>query len=755
MKNRISKRFLITIVSSVLTVATVIVFACAGGDDFSDFYKSFFAPETSRTDEAKPFYRSFQTFYGSEYFYDAIHEMDSTNLDEWKTFFNRKITGNDMNYIVYQSRIGEVDTCIFYLKNSSYPIKPYLKKNSVLAFEDKNLVREFLFYLGFAKRCEPYATYTREWWSDDNSNDPRLDTVSMRKLLNGGKKSLLNAKSAFLKERYAFQVTRLYYQMGLYNECVSFYNDNKPLFASQTTIPYRALGYVAASYYKLGMYSHANYIYAQVFDNCETMRKTSFLSFHPQNEDDWNEALNMAKTTREKEVLWQLLGIYADPVRAMNEIYALNPKSDLLDLLVVRAVNINEEEFIPGDYYGDSEGAGYMLVKKKVDTGLLDFSQKLATAGNTNKPYLWNLVAGFLQMAQGNYKQSEKLLSKAESLSKGDKLVNEQIRAFRIMNKVEEYIKPDPKIEETLTRELTWIEKEDQDPSLRGGGILNWALSRLSEKYRSWGDSVKAQCLDYRQNKNFYYHPQNMEALIAFMDKPGKTSFEKFILTHHPYSKDELFNYKAIVLIYQYKFREALAMFDACKGSGDQALLADPFIIHINDCHDCDYIAPNGDSYSSYTLVQKLIELEDKASKDPKNAAQYYFQIANGLYNMTYFGNAHHVFSSALIDLNVGYFYFDADEIAKYYPYLDCRKAMEYYQKAMNASSNNEFKAKCCFMAAKCEQNQFFISSEFNYDNSIRSGVFFRQLKTDYSKTKYYQEIIKECGYFRKFLGMK
>lgn len=148
MKNRISKRFLITIVSSVFTLITVVVLACSGGDDFSDFYKSFFAPETSNTDDAKPFYRSFQTFYGSEYFTDAIHEMDSTNLDEWKTFFNGKVTAKDLNYIVYQSRIGEIDTSIFYLKNNSYPIKPYLRKNSILALEDKNLVREFLFYLG-------------------------------------------------------------------------------------------------------------------------------------------------------------------------------------------------------------------------------------------------------------------------------------------------------------------------------------------------------------------------------------------------------------------------------------------------------------------------------------------------------------------------------------------------------------------------------------------------------------------------------
>ena len=54
---------------------------------------------------------------------------------------------------------------------------------------------------------------------------------------------------------------------------------------------------------------------------------------------DWNETLSMAKDAHEREVLWQLLGIYADGMAAIDKIYAMNPKSALLPLLLVREVN--------------------------------------------------------------------------------------------------------------------------------------------------------------------------------------------------------------------------------------------------------------------------------------------------------------------------------------------------------------------------------------------------------------------------------
>ena len=100
MRQKISKRFSILLISSALVLITSIVLACAGGDDFADYFNSFFAPETSNLPASKPFFRSVHTFYGDgEYYYDNyeknannIHLMDSVNIEDWKTFFSGKVT---------------------------------------------------------------------------------------------------------------------------------------------------------------------------------------------------------------------------------------------------------------------------------------------------------------------------------------------------------------------------------------------------------------------------------------------------------------------------------------------------------------------------------------------------------------------------------------------------------------------------------------------------------------------------------------
>jgi hypothetical protein len=747
-----SKKFLILSISASLVLITGIILACADSG-YEDFFNSFFAPETSGLNNQKPLFRSMNKFYGNVYYTDAIHAFDSTNLTEWHSFFKSAVVPDDLHYLVYTCRIGEIDTLIFYLKDNKYPAKPYLKKNTLLTFEDKAISREFLFYLGFAKRCEPFAIFNPEWWDDDAlANNPRKDSASMQKLINGGKKTLANVKTDFIRQRYSFQIVRLLFNSGNYEGCLAWYQENLPVFTTPNSIKYRTLGYVAGAYYKLKKYSEANYQYAVLYDQCNEMKLPAFLSFHPQEEADWNASLQLAQTPREKAVLWHLLGVYADPLRAMKEIYAIDPKSDLLDLLLVRAVNIEEEQFIPNLYYDDDKNTSrYALKKNNVDNSLFTFLKKVADAGNSNKPYLWNLSAGYLCIAAGNYKQADTYLSKATTT--GDKLVAEQIRAFRLISNVEQYNKPLENMETTFAKELTWLDKEGHDNGLRSQQMYQWALKRLSEKYASFGDMVKAQCLDYSRDHSFYDDPGKMNSLIAFIDKPQKTAFEAFMLNVHPYTRQDLFEYLAVNLVYQYKFREALAKFDECPGSGNTGLPADPFIIHINDCHDCDHEATKNTTYTKYTFVQRLAELSEFATGDARKASQKYFILANGLYNLTFFGNIRRMYQTRISGEGPSDFYFSDRSLAD--TIYDCTKAGECYRKAMEMSIDKEFKAKCAFMAAKCEQNQFFASGEITNDIHFKAGKYFKTLKENYSNTKYYQEIIKECGYFRTYLGVK
>jgi hypothetical protein len=754
MNQKTLKKFLIISVSLSIFVVGIIL-ACAGGDDFEDYFNSFFAPEVSHADDFKPFFRSQNVFYGTYGYYEnGPTAFDSTNISEWSDFFSNTVRQADLQYVIYKSRIGEIDTMIFYLKNNQYPIKPYLKKNTLLKFSDPAITREVLYYLGFAKRCEPYATYIPDYWDDDRSDDPRKNTVPMQKLIDGGKRSFTNAKNENVKQRYLFQVIRLLYNAEQYQECIAFYEQNQKLLITENSIKYRSMGYVAGAHYKLGEYSIANYLYAVAYDHSTDIRVIAFQNFHPQDESDWQGSLQLAKSTREKEALWHLLGLYADPLRAMKEIYTLNPRSDLLDVLLTRAINIEEENFVPSLWGYDKNDSTFSLTPGKVSDPLLSFIESVANKQNTSKPYLWNLAAGYLNTVKQSFKKADSYLTKAEAGAKADALVAEQIRLIRIITKIELLSSPNKKAEDELTKELVWLSKGTHDASLRSSPMVTWAHKRLAAKYSKFGDIIKTQCLDFGRNPSFYNNPEKVKALVALMDKKDKTSFEEYILTVHPFSRNDLFEYEAINLVYQDKLNEAIAKFEASEGSGDTELPSDPFLIHINDCHDCDFAAPQPVKYTKYTLLKKMAELEAKAVKDAANAAKYYFQLANAYYNITYYGN------------NRAFYYNNvkpADVVWEFNPsYVDfsdsiyhCSKAEAYYDKALTLGKDPEFNAKCCFMAAKCEQNRFFLSKDYTGSVDFKAGLYFKVLRARYGKTKYYQEIIKECGYFSTYLGLK
>jgi hypothetical protein len=146
-------------------------------------------------------------------------------------------------------------------------------------------------------------------------------------------------------------------------------------------------------------------------------------------------------------------------------------------------------------------------------------------------------------------------------------------------------------------------------------------------------------------------------------------------------------------------------------------------------------------------FIEKMIEMKRIAIQKPNEAAQNYFLMANGFYNITYFGNSGDYLSGSIY----GSFYNCTAPVDS--PVYTEDMALKYYLLAREKSSDPEFKAKCTFMAAKCEQNHFFAARPENYAGDFRAGDYFAELKKNYSKTKYYSEVIRECGYFRTYLS--
>ncbi len=784
MKKIFNKPFLISI--SVFVIGfTAYLLSCAI-DSWGMAY--YFNPEITQSKTYKPFYRiTSQTLYGIEK-YSTIADGDSLNILEWQGYFKNKLTYDELAYILYKIRVEDVDA-IMHMQNPGTDLKDSLRAVAAALAANKATAGEFLAYLRVAKECEPVAVYGAQYWYDyddeatKNAKDPRKNEQLTSGLISKVLTALPLAKNTFIRQRYEFQAIRLYYYSRKFQECYNSYRQYAESFPSGIT-KYRAMSYAAGALVGLKRYAEANYIFSRIYDNCEPMRIGAYYSFHPVEEADWNQCLRLAKSNREKAVLWHLLGIYKDPLRAMQEIYALDTKSDLLDVLVSRYINQLEESlWLGNDQSLRSYQISYIPRSEVIPADAMNFIVSVAKNGNTNKPQLWDLASSYLLTAKGRFDEALAVLAKVQVSGEKDVDICRQVCITRLMCVLNSVSKIDAEVEKKITPDFMYLTLH-QPESYYVSDPLNWAKSRLAECYRKQGDVVKGELLDPR-GRYFYDKAAQMKKMIAFMDKPEKSEIERYYLLQYPMSRKSLYDYMAVNEFYYGSIEKALALYkegnnaekyqvkkavldgyyDSLKKVyngpnifAETKLLGEPFIIHINDCHDCDHAAEIPVHMTKVEFVNKILLLKNMVDKDPKKHAMQAYELANGFYNATYYGNAR-VFYVTDVGHNYTSWYDDVDTLKvkplKELPIYDCSRAAYYYKLAYDNVTNREIKAECAFMLAKCEQNAFFYSKPADYPGDFKAGKYFRLLKKEYSQTNYYKEIIQECGYFRTFLSSK
>ena len=248
-----------------------------------------------------------------------------------------------------------------------------------------------------------------------------------------------------------------------------------------------------------------------------------------------------------------------------------------------------------------------------------------------------------------------------------------------------------------------------------------------------------------------------IQEMVDFMTRTSKSPLEQFLVETYPVKLHQLYEVQAVSRMYAYDFEGALVYFLKDSTSGAELLLGNPFNARKVDCHDCDHQLVQKVKYSKLRFTRKMIEIRKKAmqSADAQEQAVNAMLYASGLYNMTWYGNAR-IVSSTVVNWNyMDTFHYNTydNEPRNRSPYYQCEEAQRWFLRAMSLSNEKEFKAKCAWMAAKCEHN---IWLENDYPNEaeddFRSGIYFNLMKVSFADTKYYQEVIRECGYFCTYL---
>ncbi len=751
-----------SIKSALISVSVLVFFMslCADGDFYEDYNTSLFVPEIANVKpQLKPFYRSALGFYvgkSSEEMPDFTTNFNEQNIKDWQLYFDNKVDEASIRQLLYQTKKGgTIDSLIFHVKDPTKKVSFGYNKNAILSYPNKTKSLDFLYYLGFALGCEDFKPAVKEW---DSVPVSFKNNTFLAKLIAGGQRQGNSVKDSFVKERYCFQNTKLLYYKEDYAGCENYYEANKSTFKVSNTLKYRTLGYVAASLYKRKQYAKANYYYGLIFENCPQMKTTASWSFHPQEEADWQKTLSMAKTANDKATLWFLMAYNTlDNLRAMREIAKIVPDSPYLDLLLTRA--INDEEIQTLEIIADKK-SNYSFKAGKVSLALLIFVEN-QTKTNKNKA-LWYTGSGYLNLLKGNLTKAKGYFDQAEKLTT-DMLTLEQVRLYKTIAHIQQYEKLDIAAENDLLADLKWLFNDEKLDRLRYKDATLWAKNRLAALYRQQGEDLKAECWVDHGSLLFYEKIKNLERMEAFLKQPNPSPYYDFIKKQYAYKLNDIYEAQAVAWTYLGDVDKALAILKTNKISLAE-LHGDPFLIHIKDCHDCDHEAKKAVVYSGSTFLEKLQQAINKGNNAIKSEekAEAFWTVANGFYNISYYGNGR-TFYDSKIDGSTRNEYNNARFEYEVYGYPESTKsdifsmkwAKMYYQKALSNSQSPETKAKCVFMLAKCEQNDWYMAKPKGYKGDFKAGTNFVTLKANYANTKYYQEIIKECGYFKAYLAKK
>ncbi|TDL99761.1 MAG: hypothetical protein C4K58_00460 [Flavobacteriaceae bacterium] len=747
--------------STTLTLSVGYILACAGGDDWGDFYQTNYTPETFVDKSYTPLLVSSDLFELSDDMGVKPGRFDREIVNDWKKFTKDALSQKDLQFFLLDSTSADVNQLHEYYK--------FGKENRVSEKWSKKIdlknsnVESFLEFLFLAKQVEKASVSKNESWYYKR---PELVTLKDKELILSIKNKYNTAKDPFLKNRYWFQTIKAYFYSDFKKEALDFYQATQSEMP-KNTLYYRAMSYIAGIHYKQKQFSQSNYLYSRVFDQCKDLQMLAAYNFHPQEESDWNQSLAMAKNEQEKIGLWAIHGAYGDEEKAIENIYKLNPKSEYLDYLLARLIN-NTELRIDNSFKEKSLTKYRKAAQDSISISTLNLVRNIASEEKTSKPYMWNMANGYINTLYGNYATATQQYQKAENKMPKTTLAQNQLRLLRFINHLSSLDKISPADEIKLNPDLKWLYEElpkTENSLFRYQNASDWSKEYLSALFHSHENIVMKEIF-HRQN-GFYENPEKLEKMKAFLKKQSKTEFEKIAINQYSVSLDDILEYQSVLATYENNLDQAISYMNQSDSIKYQQFLGNPFNGKIKDCHDCDHRAKQKRKYSFLDFLLLTKEMQGKI-KNKETSKEELFNnnmlLGNAFYNITYYGNGRTFYQGNIMFSSA--YYSDEPDFKRtgilYKNMTDCSRALGYYRSAFENATTNEQRAKAQYMMAKCQRNTWYNSRHEDVTNtweveqdSVNFTAWdgFKKLKKDYSNTQFYKEVIAECGYFDTYVN--
>ena len=500
--------------------------------------KSFFAPEIINSPANVPF------FIGVEHESlqpSSVKSIDDINLDEWGLSFAPALTRMNAQILqMPETKSKDIDELIFFLKGESTQIDARLKPLAQALQEPSSVKRaiKMLFYFGFVKRVEAFVKGARELHWDPPAGPTQIEANAKEDInhfIQSGEKQAAQVADTFLEQRYRFQILRLYFYSHQYSEVIASFEKNRTVFATDIkedsrtysrSISFQALHYLAGSHFKLGHYGESNYLYSLIFDQYLPLRTRATLDFKPQEEADFNQTLERSRNTRQRIAIWQMVGLKHDGLRAIEQIFALDPASDLTLLLLVNEINLIERRL----HLKSTEISTW-----RVSAATLSSLRKITDSPKNAQALLWQTSLSYLYALNGDLELSEKYAVLAEAGATLRPDVQNQLIMNRALIHLRQMNPPNLEHESKIALALKQLSASSASERPRNSTFIESASTHLAQFYRRAGSRIKAYLAkgidpgdDACRDNRF------LNSVIAFQKNRKPSSMDSYLLQKKP-----------------------------------------------------------------------------------------------------------------------------------------------------------------------------------------------------------------------------
>lgn len=789
------KAFITACVSAAIVSFPQNIIGCGPEANPYDYYTSFFHQNLPDAKGYKPFY-----YIGYETFYDPAEPVTVADLlaDEWATYCGAPVSKADAKKLVNKFAWKDLNNLYYNIeKNQPLKIPDSVKQNSMTNYFMQSKDLEALGYIMYAKQVEPYVLGGEGDWDAINR-----DSLKMAKLIKSGQQLYGAAKNDFFKQKYAYQFLRLAHYSGRYTDVINWYDEYTVKIPGNNVVQPLSLALKAGAMLHNGQQKEAVYLFSKVFAASPAKRISNYLGFvwAVDSKADKNDYLALCKNDKEKASMLAMfnLGNTSNGLQDLKEIYKLNPASEELEVLVVREINKLEEKYLtpalqkaPGGksfYYTweDERTDSIMAEAGKEVISMASFLHNAAQSKSVKNAGLFETAAAYAEFMVKDYTTAKKYLAVAEKMQLTQK-VKEQWVLANLLVTINEKTRIDAAFEEQILPSLQWLEervKTEKAQTIDYWDVQQWRTiyrnlmsEILAQRYHEQGDLAKETlCIGnadwiMKSGKDYYgalngieYLRNNLmskdvERLYALVDNKQPSKFETYLISKNSVTKKEVVDFAGTSYLREYDYAKAIEWF---KRSADKKTInKNPFADLLYDQEE-QLTSEKKFSTTKLAFAQEMLKL----SQSPTGAA--YYKMALGIYNITYYGHTWELVQYYRSGSD-GYF-IPADATAFQKEYYGAFKAHEYFEKAMNASTDKNFKARCLFMMAKCSQkqehqpqyNEFSSGNWDKYDEAQKAywpkftnNKYFPQLIKEYGNTAFYKEAFNSCSYLRDFVKKK